>query len=43
MHGGIAHNVISDDCTFVWDVRVIPQDSAQRTLERRYAGAVPRR
>jgi acetylornithine deacetylase len=25
--GGIAHNVICDDCSFVWDVRVIPQDS----------------
>ena len=27
IEGGIAHNVISDQCSFVWDVRVIPQDS----------------
>lgn len=27
IEGGIAHNVISDECTFVWDVRVIPKDS----------------
>lgn len=26
VHGGIAPNVISDACTFHWDVRVIPQD-----------------
>jgi acetylornithine deacetylase len=27
--GGIAPNVIADDCTFHWDVRTIPQDSLQ--------------
>lgn len=24
--GGIAHNVIADECSFLWDVRNIPQD-----------------
>lgn len=24
--GGVAHNIVCDNCTFVWDVRVIPQD-----------------
>ena len=27
IEGGIAHNVICDNCSFIWDVRVIPQDS----------------
>ncbi|MEL6674593.1 MAG: acetylornithine deacetylase [Bacteroidota bacterium] len=27
LHGGIAPNVIADQCSFHWDVRVIPQDS----------------
>ena len=27
IEGGIAHNVICDECSFVWDVRVIPRDS----------------
>ncbi|RME96156.1 MAG: acetylornithine deacetylase [Bacteroidetes bacterium] len=27
VEGGIAHNVIADECHFLWDVRNIPQDS----------------
>lgn len=30
--GGIAPNVISDHCTFHWDVRVIPRDSVQEIV-----------
>jgi acetylornithine deacetylase len=26
IHGGVAHNIVCDSCSFVWDVRVIPQD-----------------
>lgn len=28
-HGGIAHNVIADECSFLWDVRNIPQDKIE--------------
>jgi acetylornithine deacetylase len=27
--GGIAHNVIADECSFLWDVRNIPQDKIE--------------
>ncbi|MEL6658005.1 MAG: acetylornithine deacetylase [Bacteroidota bacterium] len=27
--GGIAHNVIADECSFLWDVRNIPMDSIE--------------
>ena len=27
IEGGTAHNIISDRCSFVWDVRVVPADS----------------
>jgi acetylornithine deacetylase len=30
--GGIAPNVISDQCTFHWDIRVIPRDSVQEIV-----------
>lgn len=33
IQGGIAPNVIADECTFQWDVRVIPQDSVQQIRE----------
>lgn len=26
IHGGVAHNIVCDSCSFLWDVRVIPQD-----------------
>ena len=29
LHGGIAHNVIADECSFTWDVRNIPRDSLE--------------
>lgn len=32
IHGGIAPNVIADQCSFQWDVRVIPQDSIDQVL-----------
>ncbi len=28
-NGGIAHNVIADECSFLWDVRNIPQDKIE--------------
>lgn len=33
IHGGIAPNVIADQCSFQWDVRVIPQDSINQVLQ----------
>jgi acetylornithine deacetylase len=30
--GGIAPNVIADQCSFQWDIRVIPQDSIDQVL-----------
>ncbi len=33
VNGGIAPNVISDRCSFQWDVRVIPQDSIDQVLK----------
>lgn len=26
IHGGVAHNIVCDSCSFAWDVRVIPRD-----------------
>jgi len=33
IHGGIAPNVIADQCSFQWDVRVIPQDDINEIVE----------
>lgn len=33
MNGGIAPNVIADQCVFTWDVRTIPQDTPQEIFE----------
>lgn len=33
IHGGIAPNVISGECVFQWDVRVIPRDSVQEIVQ----------
>ena len=27
-NGGIAHNIVADKCTIVWDLRTLPQDNA---------------
>ncbi len=27
-HGGIAHNIVADKCTIVWDLRTLPKDNA---------------
>lgn len=34
IQGGIAPNVIADQCSFQWDIRVIPQDSIDRVLNQ---------
>lgn len=34
IHGGTAVNIISRECTFTWDVRVLPGDSVHGYLER---------
>ena len=33
LHGGIAPNIISDQCSFKWDIRCIPKDSIPQILE----------
>lgn len=30
--GGIAHNVVADNCSFLWDVRTIPRDTVPEIL-----------
>lgn len=29
INGGVAHNIVSDRCSFLWDVRCIPKDNLQ--------------
>lgn len=33
LHGGIAPNVIADQCTFQWDVRTVPGDDLDNLIE----------
>lgn len=33
INGGVAHNVIADEASFLWDVRVIPRDRVEAILE----------
>jgi len=39
VHGGTALNIISRECSFVWDIRVMPGDDWRRYLDRLQAYA----
>lgn len=32
-NGGIAHNIVADNCTIVWDLRTLPKDDATAIIE----------
>lgn len=34
LHGGIAPNIIPEQCEFVWDLRNVPKDDPQQILQR---------
>lgn len=31
-NGGIAHNIVADTCSFLWDIRTIPRNTVQEVL-----------